>query len=205
MTQPPNTTFSAGWAAWTRHFLEHQMAPMMRHIRPSLPDRRALWVEIGSYEGRSACWVLQQMLTGPDAHMICIDPWDRAAGHGAVFMRFLGNLRAIGAQHSVSTMSMSSREVTHSMLRSLDAIQRRPGGDIDVAYIDGDHHARSALLDGALLWPLIRSGGHIVFDDYPLNKGPANHPAPGIDAFLQLWADELVVVHQGWNVIARKK
>ena len=201
MTQPPNTTFSPGWAAWTRHFLEHQMAPMMRHIRPSLPDRRALWVEIGSYEGRSACWVLQQMLTGPDAHMICIDPW----ADEPIRRRFFENIRAIGARDKVTSISLSSREVTARMLKNMHAIEQQGRRSIDVAYIDGDHHARSALLDGALLWPLIRSGGHIVFDDYPLNKGKQNHPAPGIDAFLQLWADELVVVHRGWNVIARKK
>lgn len=30
-------------------------------------------LEIGSYEGRSACWLLENILTHPDARLLCVD------------------------------------------------------------------------------------------------------------------------------------
>lgn len=194
--QPPLTTFSPGWAAWTRHFLAEQMLPLEQHILPHLENADAIhWVEIGSHEGRSACWVLQHILQHPRDRILCIDPWDDIETQ----MRFEANIAALGETERLHTKQASSHRVTS------DHIRNRFDGPAHVVYIDGCHRATSVLRDAILAWDSIDPGGFIVFDDYPLNQGPENHPRPGIDTFCKLWGPQIQILHRGWNIIIRKK
>ncbi len=40
-------------------------------------------VEIGSFEGRSTLWILENLLRHPDSRMHCIDTFAGGAEHGA--------------------------------------------------------------------------------------------------------------------------
>ena len=67
----------------------------------------------------------------------------------------------------------------------------------DFIYIDANRHAKHVLEDAVLSFPLLNIGGHIVFDDYTC-------PKKGIDAFLDMYNDELKVIETKWQVIAKK-
>jgi hypothetical protein len=80
---------------------------------------------------------------------------------------------------------------------------------MDVVYVDADHNAHSALMDGALSWKLLKPGGILIFDDYEWSNKDSLHPwkippKPGIDAFLTCWAPQLELLHKGWQVIVQK-
>jgi hypothetical protein len=51
-----------------------------------------------------------------------------------------------------------------SSLLALSRLPVRP--TFDVAYIDGDHSALGAVLDTCLVWPLVKPGGIVAFDDW---------------------------------------
>ena len=83
-------------------------------------------------------------------------------------------------------------------------------GSFDMAYIDGSHFAPDVMTDAALCFPLLKVGGHMLFDDYMwrgIENGndPLNGPKLGVDAFLNVFFHKMQIV---WSpnsqVVARK-
>lgn len=169
------------------------------------------FLEVGSYEGRSACWLLKNILTHASARLTCIDLFavgddlleisDRMQLHiapsfdiGAAFDR---NMHALNAEQKVIKLKGNSRE----LLRTL------PLCSFDCIYIDGSHTSKSSLLDGMQSLDLLKAGGIIIFDDYAWNcfpESPLKNPKKGIDALLAFFGDELEVIHRDYQLIVRK-
>jgi predicted O-methyltransferase YrrM len=76
----------------------------------------------------------------------------------------------------------------------------------DFVYVDADHTAASALLDGELSWRDLKSGGLLAFDDYQWGQHlPASKsPKLGIDLFLERHAGEYELLESGLQVWIRK-
>ena len=150
-------------------------------------------LEIGSWEGCSACWMLLNVLCHPDSTITCIDPWYNRE-HEA---RFLHNIALTGQANQVCRIRAPSWDVLHHI----------QDNSLDAAYVDGSHEGRDALCDGLMVWRKLKLGGILVFDDYGWqNPGGARHytPKPAIDAWLQLndWSCELI--HKGYQVAVKK-
>jgi predicted O-methyltransferase YrrM len=197
----PNTVFSPGWAGFTSDWFSHRIPAWRKHLLPIYQTRETHWLEIGSHEGRSAIWTMDNVLKHPRSHITCVDPWMKDEFEG----RFDSNIAAAMEHLRRSQGFVVKRKgFSDRVMRTMDY------ATVDVAYIDGDHQGKSALADAVHAWPLIKTGGHLIFDDYKWNfsteaerkaKLPARH---GIDAFLKLWASELKVVHHDYQVIIQK-
>lgn len=192
---PPNTTFTQDWFTPRTPFWEE-------HVQPTLKGRPARWLELGSYEGRSAIWTADNILTHPDSHIDCVDIW--AGPYEANFNR---NIAAHPRREMFSKHKMPCEE----FLASRVAQKTSPSEMYDCVYVDADHQAKSALRDAALAWSLLNTGGFMIFDDYPWEHpktDPMRHkklgPKKGIDAFLECWQHELQVLHKQWQVIVQK-
>ena len=178
--------FTIDWVSnnvetWKKHLGEFRGKPAIRAL------------EIGSYEGRSAIWFLEEILTHPSSRITCVDLFEIAE----VEARFDHNLEASGEAFKVDKIKGDSQMV----LRQLG------GQKFDFIYIDGSHTARDVLLDAALSWGLLKEGGLVVFDDYRLllEWHPWRRPKMAIDAFLEVFGPYLDVVHHGYQVIVRKR
>jgi predicted O-methyltransferase YrrM len=199
---PPNTVFSRGWAGYTTDWFSHRIPPWKRILVPVYKDKPTEWLEIGSYEGRSAIWTMANILTHPNSHICCIDPWTSTA----VEKRFDENMKA-----ALKHLKRGQGYVMKRKAFSENVLKTMERGSLDVIYVDGDHQGKSALQDAVLAWPLLKAGGFLIFDDYRWDyKDPADKKSKlpareGIDAFLKLWASELIVVHKDYQVIVRKK
>ena len=117
-------------------------------------------VEIGSYLGKSACYIGTAM---PDAaHLFCIDPWNNSNVNRYKFkftdenlLMFNENVRLCGLESRVTPIQGFSSEVSASW--------EKP---ISLLYIDGGHEYDEVLEDIDGFWPHMVSGGVILFDDY---------------------------------------
>jgi len=156
-----------------------------------LPNLR--YLEVGLYEGRSAIWMLEHVLTHESARMTGIDLF---APPIVVEEHWRENVRRAEAESRVTTLKGYSDE----MLRTL------AGETFDIIYIDGGHRAQDVLADAVLSWKLLPVGGLILFDDYALRQGfpPELRPATAIDTFVAAYCNELEEVHRGHQVILRK-
>lgn len=136
------------WRAWLGEFAD----------RPGL---RAL--EIGSFEGRSATWLCQNILTHADSLIDCVDFFSPDPVYGDYHARFVENV------------APWANKITEHAMPSADAF-RQLHGPYDIIYIDGWHSAFGALADGVMAWPMLRVGGVLIFDDYIWV--PPKMPAP---------------------------
>ena len=166
MTEPQ---FSSDWVSWHEPHWKEWLAPYV-----GLPHVGAL--EVGSYEGRSACWFLDNVLTGEGSYITCVDAWWNQE-HEARW-------RANTAGRSVYQRRGLSRYVLSQL-----AVERRRYSFI---YVDGDHSAAETLADLCQAWALLSPGGVMIADDYgwesPNRPIP---PKPAIDAFLACYADRI--------------
>lgn len=163
-----------------------------RFIR-GLPAARVL--EVGSYEGASACYLITQLGAMESLELHCVDPWDGTAEvNGATV-----DMHAIEARFRRNTglvLAKSPHPVTLNVHKGYsDVVLARLLADMgkayfDLVYIDGSHQAHDVLADAVLGFKLLRAGGIMVFDDY-LWRGadgtisnPALCPKLAIDAFI---------------------
>ena len=171
------STFSHDWFTGNIETWE----PMMK----ALESRKARILEIGSYEGLSACYLLWRLA---DAHVTCVDT-------------FLGSVENIVGR---DLPDAGLESVFDTNVASLDASRVRKlvgdakhvlvdlnaeGAGFDLVYVDGSHQALDVLVDAALSWSMVAVGGFLVFDDYrwaAFGQDPLLRPGVAIDCFLAL-------------------
>jgi len=171
---------------------EANTAAWRQLIKPApVVGRRRNWLELGSYEGSGAAWVVEQL--GFD--VTCVDIW-----HDPVVE---AKFDAVAAASAGRITKVKGR--TAAVLAQLCA----DGASFDTVYIDADHDASAVLTDAVLSWPLVPVGGYVIFDDYewahPNHKIGQLAPRVGIDAFVRAFLPQVTVLHKAGQVILQKR
>ena len=174
-------------------------------------------MEIGSFEGRSTLWFLENFLQNKNSTITCVDPWLNYSQNEESFqsyyleenewkMRDL-NIKANFLYNIVEYGEVNKVHVEHGFSHELlPQLMLRPKR-FDLILVDGNHTAPFVITDAVLSWYLLKPGGYIIFDDYlwSLNKKPTLRPKISIDAFIEIFADYLEVMGEGNTKIIRKK
>ena len=153
--------------------------PLWRAMLAPLVGQPVRALEVGSYEGRSAHWLLSNVLTHPDASITCIDTFENRERE----RRFFANASGAHALAGPSSEWLPRLFVAHGP------------GSYDFIYIDGSHDAHDVLLDATLALELVRVGGLLAFDDYEWGGGDG--PKRAVDALFACNTDRLEVLHVG--------
>lgn len=148
------TTFTTNW------FDRHQ--PTFEKHLAALKGREGLqFLEIGSFEGKSSCFLLDNYLTDPKSHIFCADTFSGSPEHDPmkvdytnIFDTFMENIKPYG--NKVTVLKGKSQEMIADL----------PHYFFDFIYIDGSHVASDVLEDAVLSWRLLKDGGIMAFDDY---------------------------------------
>ena len=151
------------------------------------------YLEIGVYEGRSAIWMLENILTDPSSKLTGIDTFPKD-----LKKRYLANLSISGFAHKATTIEGSSQI----------ELRRLPLNSFDIIYIDGCHRADCVLADAVFSFELLKTDGLLIFDDYPLfwNQLPEElRPQIAIDSFITAYRNSIEVVHRGYQFFIRKR
>lgn len=160
-------------------------------------------LEIGSYEGKSSVWIIQNILEA-EGSIICIDTWSGGEEHDdidfeKVEARFDENVKkAVTEDKQVYKIKGTSVNGL-----SICLVNKRM---FDFIYIDGSHIARDVLTDACMAWPMLTRGGIIVFDDYKWGKPRdiLHRPKLAIDSFINIFAEELNLITCGTQIVVRK-
>jgi predicted O-methyltransferase YrrM len=190
-----NKTFTNDWSSvyfanWTTHLSRFR-------------DRTPAVLEIGSWEGRSAIFFLEFL---PLCRITCIDTFAGGAEHADFDDALLSSIEA----RFDSNLASYDQRVRKIKSRSLPALDRLAQDNevFDLIYIDGSHTRDDVLLDSVLAWRLLAPDGICIWDDYRwgLSDRPlAERPQPAIDAFLDLYCNELQILDVQDQVIAQKR
>lgn len=143
-----------------------------------LRARRATDVlEVGSFEGRSTLAWLDLL---PQATVTCVDIFGRSGTQP-----YFGN--SYEARFDRNTEHQLSRIDKRIGLSSNILPQLAVDGyRCDLIYIDAHHSAKSVYADAALSWPMLRTDGILIFDDYEWKPHlpEVERPPLGVKAFL---------------------
>jgi len=189
--------YTKDWFSWSPGIWEQ--------LIPHLPGRKN-FLEIGSFEGRSAVWTIENMVED-GGEIYCIDTWEGGAEHTPEDMegtelRFHNNIltvREAFPERKVSKLKGLSTQWIPSLI--CEKLK------FDFIYIDGSHLAKDVLTDACMAWPLLKPKGFMVFDDYawkPQGFTLLQRPKVAVDAFVNMFEDELTIAHSGYQLIVRK-
>ena len=199
--------FLPGDYRFTTDFMSGNMKLWEKHLSRFAHQPDLEFLEIGSFEGGSACWLLKNILTSERSRLTCIDTFD-FAGQGSYYLqdegsesmsiedRFNFNIKQTGSAHKVRKLIGSSQE----------ALRGLPFSTYNFIYIDGSHKAVNVLEDAVLAWPLLKKGGLLIFDDYGWDgdPDPLNCPGVAIDAFLNIFETHYEMIHKGYQIMIER-
>ena len=182
----------------------HWAPEVWKQLIPMLPERKS-FLEIGSFEGRSTVWIVENMMEG-DGNITCIDTWEGGEEHSAEDMeaieeRFAHNMRLLQTKKACGLSVRQGKSVDELAGCMVEE------ETYDFIYIDGSHTAPDVLTDACMAWQLLKEGGIMVFDDYMWGqpRDVLHRPKIAIDTFINLFAEEVEVIHLGYQAIVRKK
>jgi predicted O-methyltransferase YrrM len=148
-------------------------------------------IEIGSYEGRSTTWMLQNLLS-EDGTIYCYDTFEGGEEHTEkeienMYEKFT---------HNIEIAKRGTQDINIIVGNSFTMMDKR-FDDVDFVYIDGSHVAADVMMDICSVFPLVKSGGIILFDDYQWQSGVTrlHHPKAAIDVFLDLFSEQIQVIN----------
>lgn len=173
---------------FTWDWFSHQLPSWQIYLKPLIGQAGLNALEIGSFEGRSTCWLLDQVLTAADSQITCIDLCFQD--------RFHLNLDRTHAQ----------AKVIKRQGYPLDLLQALPVCDYDLIHLDGGSLTERVEQYVALCWQRLKSGGILIIDDYQLQD--SHHAIKNlklaIDSVLSTIQTESEILYQAYQLIIRK-
>ena len=133
---------------------------MISQVLPTLPPGAKV-LEIGSWLGRSACYILE---VNPNIELSCMDIWEDS-NHPAdlikveaekKYRRFRSNLAKLGMLERINVIRDNSRNVMNYFQE----------GTLDAIYVDGSHEEEDVYHDVHNAYKLLKVGGHMLGDDW---------------------------------------
>jgi predicted O-methyltransferase YrrM len=184
--------FSPCIPTWTTWFEEH------------VTDSPISCLEIGSWQGGAATWLLDKIVSRRGGSLVCIDTFEGSSEHAA----FIGTLG-----HSLEYFFDTNIRLTgHGKLcRKLKGYSQQMlptlyGQKFDFIYVDGAHEAKYVIQDAILSWLLLPVGGHLAFDDidFRFPNSPAQDTARATEFFESVFSDEIEIIERGRQLLLKR-
>jgi len=199
---------------FTNNWFETTSKTVWDAFLPKIDPTRIL--EIGSYEGASACYLIDKLAAFKEIEIHCIDTWEGGVEHSRakiemsdVEKRFHQNIKT-----AIDNVDNNVDLIVHKGLSDFSLAKLISEGKsqyFDFIYVDGSHQAPDVLCDAILSFRLLKDNGIMVFDDYlwqerlPYGTDPIRCPKPAIDAFTNIYCRKLRVIKAPLSQLFVKK
>lgn len=165
-------------------------------------------LEIGCHEGRSTCWILENLLT-PNGSITCIDPF--AHKPLSAFRNEHPPENRIIEQifrHNTDLARMPEQTIRLMPTLSFYALAEliTEGAQFDFVYVDGSHSADEVLADAVMAFGLLKKNGYMIFDDYLWMEAvdSLDRPKMSIDAFINMFQKHIEVKMINYQLVIQK-
>jgi hypothetical protein len=193
--------FSSDWFSYNIQGVTHAL---------NMLQNRNKFLEIGCWEGLSTTWFVKNFLD-TNGSITVIDTFgggdehrNRMLGHlkqnekdkifNKVYDDFISNINeVIGENQKYEVLKNTSYNALAELIVRSEKF--------DFIYVDGSHEAGDVLIDAVMSFPLLNSGGIMIFDDYTWGDQttPFMCPKLAIDAFGSVYNnkfDEILFTNQ---------
>lgn len=175
--------------------------PVWTNLLPQINPTKIL--EIGSYEGASACFIIDSLSQTKAIELHCIDTWEGGVEHKGTDMNNVEGRFRYNTNIAINCAAREVELIIHKGFSDFELSKLIASGKIeyfDFIYVDGSHQAPDVICDAILSFRLLRVGGVIAFDDYlwaeslPYGIDPIRCPKPAIDAFTNLYCRKIRII-----------
>jgi predicted O-methyltransferase YrrM len=163
-----------------------------------LKDQPFDYLEVGSWEGASACFVAQNF---PKARISCVDAW---LGADDIQSKLAATSEANFTKNTAffSERLIKLKGFSQQVLAGLHGAKT-----YDVMYVDAGHYSDDVMMDALLCWQLLKKNGILIFDDFVW--GYDGFPQRkwtnvAVAAFLNLLKGEYEMLHIGHQVFIKR-
>lgn len=165
-------------------------------------DMELHMLEIGSFEGRSTVWFLENLLLHPKSTITCIDTFQGSSAEPA-FKTIDNDQTKKNFLHNISKFK---DKVTVYMGKSSDVLCSITP-QYHIIYIDGDHRAAHVLADAVLAFRHLYEGGVMIFDDYTGGREELfspNQAFTAVNAFMNAYSPYIKIIQFGYQMVIQK-
>lgn len=189
------TKFSQDW-------FSHNI-PNFEVAKSLIPDNK-MFLEVGCFEGRATCWMMENMLH-EEGSITCIDTFEGSEEHRKLN---LGSLRDI-FNHNIESAAKLKQHYRVMPFTSYVGLGKliAEKNQFDFIYIDGSHTAPDVLTDACMAFGLLKQGGIMLFDDYLWKDMPGllHQPKIAIDTFTAIFSEQADIRMIGYQLGISKR
>lgn len=178
--------------------ITHQLTKSLDAMYPIDPTTPMHCVEIGSFEGRGSLLIAKRLCQHAESRLTCIDPLDNEYVAGDERMAFW-NSACHGQRGRFYNNTRGIRNLTVLQGTSDAMIPRLENGSVDFVYIDGDHSPEQVYKDAVNMFPKMKKGSILLFDDYEWEMNGMKTKL-GIDRFLAEYAGRVELLVKHWQL-----
>jgi predicted O-methyltransferase YrrM len=169
-----------------------------------LKDTPCKGMELGTFQGSSAEWFLDNICTHKDSFLYCVDTFKGSDEHHLHGIDVSRNYEIAEERLARFTNKAFIENMSHKQMLSVTSVG---SGTFDFLYVDADHSARGCLRDAVIGFELLKVGGIMIFDDYQWTALPKeiDRPKMAVDAFINCYAKEMELLPgRGYQVALKK-
>tara|TARA_B100002052_G_C15875465_1_gene596746 strand:+ start:543 stop:1223 length:681 start_codon:yes stop_codon:yes gene_type:complete len=167
-----------------------------------LPKNKSLkfdYLEVGCYEGLSSFYVLSEYKS---VNAFFLDIWDMPNPNSKSLSRNFGLIEKVFDQNLSGFHFKKMKDDSVISMRRL----LKENVHFDFIYIDGSHNGEDILSDAIEAFKILKVNGLIFFDDFlQHDDNRILQSYEGIEKFLSLYSDYLIIEYFQNNLVVRKK
>lgn len=172
----------------------------MKFLAPLIGKPDACGLEIGTFRGDSAEFMMENIFFHETARYYCVDPFTGSPEHAEAGIDCTTLESDSRARLEKFPQARIIKEYSNEALR-------RFRFELDFGYVDGAHDSMNCLRDAVMMFDALKVGGILCFDDvlWEVHKAPTDRPKIAVDAFMACYANHVeVLMHGGWQTLLRK-
>jgi len=161
-----------------------------RFLTPLAGKDNLNFLQLGAYTGDASLWLLDNILTGKNSLLFDVDTWQGSDEKVHHSLNFSDVERAYDKKVNKRSFKQKITSVEYLLTNTRT---------YDFIYVDADHTASSALIDGELSWYRLKSNGILAFDDYEWGAHLPSSKSPklGINLFIERHQGEFITLEVG--------
>lgn len=160
------------------------------------------FLEIGSFEGLSTNWFLDNILTDKSSKIYCIDTFEGSEEHKNLDLTNLYDVFLNNVDEHKNKIKIFKGKSSEK-LYDLNVRNEK----FDFIFIDGCHESKEVLEDAVLSWDLLKVDGIMNFDDVlggDIPYVPTKAPKIAVESFINSYREYIEILHVGYQVVIKK-
>ena len=185
---------------FTNNWFGRNINISMKILKKIFENKPVKILEIGSYEGRSAIWMLENLCKLPGSTFTSIDPYSTADTTAPVedgtYERFCYNIKLCTHVSKFNQHVGYSKDIMPKLIAEKKIY--------DVVYIDGSHIREDVLVDMDNAHQLLESNGIMLMDDAGFDPNKDENAMGAIKRFLVKHPGEYRLLLKEWQWMIQK-